>query len=501
MKQVVRDITPWSGGGAAAGSRGVASGTDRARGTLVGGGRRRRWTVAFGLWVLGLTAAWGAAPCQVEVVERGSGWPVPMVQLRTTHQMVFVSDNAGQIALDAPELMGREVWFDVIGHGYEVPRDGFGNRGVRLRPEPGGTLRVTVNRTILARRLGRLTGAGLFGESQRLGREMDWRDAPGGEVFGCDSVQNAVHRGRLFWAWGDTSVPRYPLGVFDMTSATTSIQPLSSFEPPVRLRFDYFTDAAGRARGVAKMPGAGPTWVGGYVSLPDRTGAARLCGSYIKVRNLLEAYESGLCVWNDERAEFEQVRLLWKKSATTSRQPPMPDGHPAFWRDEAGVEWVLFGNPLPALRCRATFEAWQDPAAWVVLDPVKTLESATNGPPVKLHSGSLAWNGHRKRWVTVFMEAFGKPSAFGELWYAEATSPFGPWGRAVKILTHENYTFYNPRLHPEFTPTNSPILIFEGTYTQQFADRPQPTPRYDYNQILYRLDLDDPGLAPARGER
>ena len=96
------------------------------------------------------------------------------------------------------------------------------------------------------------------------------------------------------------------------------------------------------------------------------------------------------------------------------------------------------------------------------------------------------------------MQAGGKPAAFGELWYAEAESPFGPWGKAVKVLSHENYTFYNPRLQPELTPAGSPILLFEGTYTQQFANRPTPTPRYDYNQILYRLDLDDPALKPAQ---
>ena len=99
------------------------------------------------------------------------------------------------------------------------------------------------------------------------------------------------------------------------------------------------------------------------------------------------------------------------------------------------------------------------------------------------------------------MQYFGKPSVFGELWYAEADAPTGPWGPAVKVLSHENYTFYNPRLHPEFTPPDSPILIFEGTYTVQFADRPAPTPRYDYNQILYRLDLDSPALAPAGGRK
>jgi hypothetical protein len=70
------------------------------------------------------------------------------------------------------------------------------------------------------------------------------------------------------------------------------------------------------------------------------------------------------------------------------------------------------------------------------------------------------------------MQAKGKPSVLGELWYAEADAPTGPWGAAVKVLTHDNYTFYNPRLHPEFTAPDSPILIFEGTYTAEFADRP-----------------------------
>jgi hypothetical protein len=438
----------------------------------------------------------GAEPCRIEVVEKGSGWPVPLVELRTTHHARFVTDNAGVIALHPPELLGREIWFDIIGHGYEVPKDGFGQRGVRLKPQPGKTLRIEVNRTIIAKRLGRTTGAGLFAESQMLGRELDWRDS-NIDVFGCDSVQNAVHRGKLFWAWGDTVLPNYPMGIFDTTSATTPIRPLVSFEPPLRLKFDYFQDKNGKPRGVANMPGSGPTWVTGYVSLPDETGTPHLCASYMKIRNHLEAYESGLCVWDDQKEEFEQLRVLWTKSEKAPSQPPWPEGHPTFWKDEQGREWVLFGNPLPKLRCAATFEAWRDSAQWEVIEPQKNLVSAKDGRPVKPHTGSIAWNGFRQRWVTVFMEHFGKPAVFGELWYAEADSPIGPWGQAVKVLSHDNYTFYNPRLHPEFTPTNSPILLFEGTYTIQFADKPHPTPRYDYNQLIYRLDLDDPALRPA----
>jgi hypothetical protein len=429
--------------------------------------------------------------CRIEVVEKGNGWPVPLVELRTVHHLRFVTDNAGVIAFDAPELMGVPTWFDVIGHGFDVPVDGFGMRGLRLTPEPGKTLRVEVHRSNLARRIGRLTGAGLFAESQKLGEERAWRDAG---ILGCDSVQTAVHRGRLFWAWGDTLVPGYPLGIYSTTSATTEVQPLASLVPPLRVKFDYFTDEKGAPRGVAKMPGSGPTWLSGYVSLPDKSGAPHLVASYVKIKPPLEVYEAGLCVWNDGKSDFEQLRVVWTKSASAPTQAPMPQGHPAFWKDAQGREWVLFGDPLPKLRCPATFEAWQDAATWEVLTPQPNLPSADGRHTVEPHSGSIAWNDFRRRWVTVFMERFGRPSVFGEIWYAEAEAPTGPWGPAVKVLTHENYTFYNPRLHPEFTPAGSSALFFEGSYTKEFADHAEPTPRYDYNQILYRLDLDDPGL-------
>ncbi|MDW8308603.1 MAG: hypothetical protein RMK20_04435 [Verrucomicrobiales bacterium] len=456
---------------------------------------RLRSPAVAGMFLAGAWWVQSSPLCRIEIVEKGSGWPVPLVELRTTHQVRFVSDNAGVIAFDLPELMGRETWFDVIGHGYEVTADGFGYRGVRWVPQRGRTLRLEVTRTSVARRLGRITGAGLFAESQKLGERRRWRESG---VLGCDSVQNAVHRGRLFWLWGDTTLARYPLGIFHCTGATTPVQPLKRFEPPVELVFEYFTDTNRQPRALAPMPGEGPTWLSGLTSLRDSNGVPRLVAAYVKVNPPLEGYRWGLCVWNEARAEFESLRVLWSKSDAEARPPPLPDGHAVLWKDADGREWVLFGNPLPTLRCPATFEAWCDPARWEVLTPQETLVSAADGQPVKPHSGSIAWNPWRKRWVTVFVQAFGKPSALGEVWYAEADAPTGPWGKAVKILSHENYTFYNPRLHPEFTAPNSPMVIFEGTFSQMFADRPPPTPRYDYNQVLYRLDLDDPALAPAR---
>jgi hypothetical protein len=436
-------------------------------------------------------------PCRIEVVEKNSGWPVPLVELRTTHNVRLVTDNAGVIAFDLPELMGRETWFEIHGHGYEVPKDGFGMRGVRVTPERGKTVRIEVTRTNIARRLGRITGAGIFAESQKLGEELDWKESG---VLGCDSVQNAVHQGKLFWLWGDTTMARYPMGVFDGTSATTSLQPLKKFEPPIRMPFEYFTDDKGAPRGVAKMPGEGPTWVTAYISLPDKDGQPHLVGSYMKIKQPMEIYQWGLCVWNDATSNFESLRVVWEKSKSSPVPPAIPNGHPIRWKDAARQDFILFGNPMPTLGCRAMFESWQDSSKWLKYKPVEYLLSAADRKPIKLHSGHVAFNPWRKRWIVIFMESFGKPSGFGELWYAEARTPSGPWGKAVKILSHENYTFYNPRIHPEFTALDSPILIFEGTYTQQFADRAQPTARYDYNQMLYRLDLDDPALKPAQME-
>ncbi|EMI18312.1 coagulation factor 5/8 type domain protein [Rhodopirellula maiorica SM1] len=330
------------------------------------------------------------AACRIHVVDDDSGWPVPLVELRTTHQVRFVSDNAGVIAIDDPSLLDREVYFHVMGHGYEIPADGFGFRGVRLTPRRGQTLTVAVHRTAIAKRIGRLTGSGLFAESHKLGDELAWND------------------GRL------------------------------------------------------------------------------------------ETYEAGLCEWNESTSEFQIVRTVWK--ASDGGPPPSlaEEGHPSFWTDAAGTRWLLFGNPLPRIQIAANYEAWKDFENWKTLTPQKTLRTVVDGVEIEPHSGSIAWNPYRQRWVSVFMQRFGKPSAFGTLWYAEADSPMGPWGTAIEILSHDNYTFYNPRLHPELTPAGKPILLFEGTYTAEFANQAVPTPYYDYNQILYRLDLDDPALQPAQ---
>ena len=82
----------------------------------------------------------------------------------------------------------------------------------------------------------------------------------------------------------------------------------------------------------------------------------------------------------------------------------------------------------------------------------------------------------------------------GDVYYAEAKEPHGPFPKAVKIVGHRKYTFYNPVHHAFFDREGGRFIHFEGTYTMTFSETKVPTPRYDYNQVMYRLDLADPRL-------
>jgi hypothetical protein len=67
----------------------------------------------------------------------------------------------------------------------------------------------------------------------------------------------------------------------------------------------------------------------------------------------------------------------------------------------------------------------------------------------------------------------------------------GPWVHAAKVVTHSDYTFYNAFHHPELERGRH--LYLEGTYTNTYTGA-APTPRYNYNQVMYRVDLDDARL-------
>ena len=483
-------------------------------------------------------------PFAIEVVDEQTGRGVPLVELTTTGGVTYVTDSAGLVAYADPGLTKQRVFFRVQSHGYEFPQDGFGIRGVALEVTPGGSARIKIKRLNIAERLYRVTGEGIYRDSVLLGRETPIKQPLlNAKVTGCDSVQNAIYRGRLYWFWGDTNWPAYPLGLFHTSGAVSQLPGKGGLEAWRGVDLQYFMGDHGFARATAKMAGEGPTWIDGLTVLRDANGRERLLAAFAKVRPPLTIYRRGICEWNDDRQEFEKV------AEYDSEEALIPFGHPAVRRatdDPAAAEYVYFGDPFPLVRVRATVEdflqrdhyeaytclksgttldnveldrdddgrtiySWKrgvrsalafEPALigagkMKADDPPVRLRDRASGKAVKAHRGTVNWNAYRRKWIAIFVEQ-GGTSQLGEVWFAEADSPQGPWADCVKIVTHDKYSFYNPKQHPYFDQEGGRILYFEGTYTHTFSGNEHRTPRYDYNQIMYRLDLGDERLKSAQ---
>ena len=480
----------------------------------------------------------GVAPYGIEVVDRATGRGIPLVELRTTNGILYVTDSAGRVAFDEPGLLGGKVWFHVHSHGYEPPRDGFGFEGVVLSTKPGGRVRLELERINIAQRLYRITGQGIYRDTILLGEEPPWPQPPlRGGVMGQDSVVTARLGERILWFWGDTNRARYPLGLFEVAGGWSLPPDAGGLDPDVGIDLHYYTGKDGFARAMCPIEGPGPTWIGGLMVV-DGGGREILVAHYVRVESLGKLLERGIARWNAELEVLEKWRELPIETQLH------PSGHPVPVRD-GGRSWFVFPAPYPQVRVPATIAAIGDPAAYegftclvagsewdpdspeierdaegrVVWDwkpgtePVgeerekalvrrghlseretlPRLRDVETGEPVVAHNGSIRWNPHRRRWVWIVGESPGS-SLLGEIWYAEADTLIGPWVPARKIVTHDDYSFYNVAQHDFLAKESGRILYFEGTYTRTFSGAKVPTPRYDYNQVMYRLDLDDPWL-------
>ena len=476
-------------------------------------------------------SAWFA----IRVVDEETGRGIPLVELETVNHLRFYTDSNGTAAFHEPGLMERQIFFHVHSHGYEYPKDDFGYRGVRLKTIPGSEAVLKLKRLNIAERLYRVTGAGIYRDSRLLGRSAPIkRPLLNGLVFGSDSVVTAVYRGKLHWFWGDTNRPSYPLGNFHVPFATSLLPGGGGLDPGLGVNLTYAVGQNGFAKETAKMPGKGPTWIDGLVVLPDENRQSRLLAQYVKIKAPLAVYERGVVQFDDERQQFGH-RAMFSKDA-----PLYPHGHPFLHRAGDGHEYVYFAGGMPLVRVRANVAGYLDPTQYetytflqpgtgsgvqrnpdgslkfewragqpkmdhkqvnrLIADkkitagesPIHLINIET-GKPVLTQHGSVYWNDHRQRWVMVISQSFGS-SMLGEIWFAEAARPEGPWFYARKIVTHDDYSFYNPKQHPYFAKDGGRTLFFEATYTSTFSGNKHPTPLYDYNQVMYRLQLDDPRL-------
>ena len=503
----------------------------------------------FRITTLALTTAFQLAAkspyFEIQVVDSETGRGVPLVELKLVNEARYLTDSAGRAAILEPGLENQTVFFRVRSHGYEFPKDGFGNAGGRLKLVPGSAETIKIKRLNIAERLYRNTGQGIYRDSILLGHKSPIEHPLlNAQVMGQDSIQRVIYRNKIRWLWGDTLRVSYPLGNFRMSGATSDLPGNGGLDPNEGINLNYFVGADGFCKGMFPIEPRGDLiWADGLLVVNDPKAGEQMLAHYIRLKGLGRNTGRGLAIYHDAKDEFEQLAVL-----PLEEKWRFPHGHPVSITNN-GTPYFYFGISFPNVRVSATKQAILATNAYEAFTCLADGSSASTNtakllrnesgallyrwtklaPPagpkeelsfisaglmkqeeahflprdtestktVQLHSGSVSWNPFRKKWVMIAVEVYGA-SMLGEIWYSEADDPTGPWRKARKIVTHEKYSFYNPAHHPFFDQDGGRTIYFEGTYTAEFSGNQTKTPRYDYNQVMYRLNLADPRLTGVK---
>lgn len=477
-------------------------------------------------------------PFLIRIVDEQTQRGVPLVELVTVNNLRFITDSAGLVAFNEPGFMGTRVYFSITSHGYEFPKDGFGYRGKALDVKPGGEVTIPIQRLNIAQRLYRITGQGIYRDTILAGLKAPTEQpVMNGLVLGQDTVQCVIYKNRIHWFWGDTNRAAYPLGQFGTAGAVSDLPSNGGLDPDVGVNLRYFVDPAGFSRPM--VPGTNLRWVDGFLVVRDEAGQDRMIGRCDVLKSLSERIERKLIIYNDAKDAFDDLVKFDRD------EPLCAQGH-VIRHTVDGKDYFYFYCPLAVLRVEARLEAIKTTAAyegftclapgaryakggarldrdssgkliwaWKKNTPpltqeqhaelVKTsqikpdekwydLKDVQTKATVNIQNGSIAWNPFKKKWILIVSQLGGKSSMLGEIWYSESDKPEGPWRWARKIITHDKYSFYNPVHHPFFDKDGGRTIYLEGTYTYTFSRQGDPTPLYDYNQVMYKLDLGDERL-------
>ena len=469
----------------------------------------------------------------IQVVDSITGRGIPLVELLPQNGSALVTDSNGIVAFNEPGLMDQNVFVGFRSYGHF-------DWSQTLHPTAGGNVQVAVDRQNLAERLYRVTGTGIYRDSILTGASVPI-DKPllNANVRGQHSVQAALYKGQIYWFWGDTLYEAGGLGNFRTAGARSQLPGQGGLDPSLGINLEYFVNPAdGWAKQMMPVTQPGAMWIDGVFTVHDDAGHERLMARNARYLDLATNVEQGLALFNDSTETFQRFQSYALDAPIT------PQGH-AFRHTVDGEEYIYFSLTYPNVRVKAdwhhvtyisTWEAftplqensrynsanppleldgsgnpifgWKkntDPLSYEMLEDLVArghlerdilpfrLEDFDTGEAVRLHRSSVHWNEFRQSWVMIGVESFGD-SFLGEVWFAEAPTPEGPWESAVKVASHDrgstgDYTFYNPTSHPFFDQAAGRYIYFEGTYANTFSGNPNQTPLYDYNQIMHRLDL------------
>ena len=469
----------------------------------------------------------------IQLVDSATGRGVPLVELSPQGGNSLVTDSNGIVAFNEASLMNQDVFFGLSSYGYS-------NGGQTLHPTVGGAVQIPIERLNRAERLYRVTGTGIYRDSVLVGANTPINQPLlNANVRGQDSVQTAVYKGQIYWFWGDTLYEQGGLGNFRTAGARSQLPAQGGLDPSQGVNLEYFVNPAnGWAKQMMPVAEPGAMWIDGVFTVNDDAGNERLFGRNARYLDLATNVEQGLALFNDSTKTFQRFQSY---SLTA---PITPQGH-AFRHTADGDDYIYFSLTYPNVRVKADWNHVTQISMWEAYTPLRAntrydssnppldldesgnpifgwktntdplsyemledlvqqghltrdelpfrLEDHATGEAVRLHRSSVHWNEFRQSWVMIGVEAFGD-SFLGEVWFSEAPTPEGPWANAVKVATHDrgpgaDYTFYNPASRPFFDQAGGRYIYFEGTYANTFSGNPDQTPLYDYNQMMYRLDL------------
>jgi hypothetical protein len=471
----------------------------------------------------------------IKIVDRQTKRGVPLVEIKLADGQRLWTDNHGWIAIDR-FVDGENAELEIVANGYTYPKSLIdGRRGDTIRLEAGQRTTLEIRRDNIAQRLYRITGAGQYNHSARLGQTAPTaKPHLNAGVLGSDSVLTAEYKGELFWVWGDTKLAEQPIFSFLAPGATSALPGSGGLDPEVGVDLEYFTDETRQAVGLAPKLGPGPMWLGQLVALEDTNGNEQLFARYSRMQGFT-AVETGILRFNDASQRFEKI-YDESNGAFPGRGEPFklnvdsidyvylgrhtrfeanadalvdPDRHQVYtpinpdsgeveflWDGTANFQWRPGGTVVTNDLLNPELHPWNHVRR--VDDGGRIWVSGSGGPfgSEGMGRGRALWNPHRNRFVWI-AQTVGQGSAFGELFYMEADTPMGPWVYAGKIVSHshDGYSFYNPRHHPYLSPDQGKTVYLEATYTTLLTDIKDYTPRYAYNQIMYKLDVDDARVA------
>jgi hypothetical protein len=519
---------------------------------------RRGWFHGFVPALVAVVVLFGApvlaAPNDyygLQIVDQATGRGVANVELVTAGGSVkYYTDSNGWAAIDNSTVVNKPTVFSLFSFGYSPSAS-------VVTTTLGARNTVSITRTNKAERLYRITGQGIYDDSVKLGVSYPIANPLiNANVTGQDSVQSALYKGNMFWTWGDTLSPDPNVFNLRTSGATSQLPGQGGLQPGQGVNLSYYTNNNGFVKQMMPINEPGFLWMDALTTVHDTTGAEKLISHYSRMQDLGTRLEHGIAVFNDSTSTFGRLTPF------SNTSPIDPVGH-SFARTENGQEYLYFTAPYPNVRVKSDWNSINNPAAYETYTPLKAnttydvntpqfdrdaqnkliwgwktntptwkpqmqidqvnagrmaradspfrLKNMDTGGDVWLQSSSVYWNNFLQKYLMIGEEAFGS-SWLGEIYGAVADSPEGPWVNAEKLVTHAatgdrpEYAFYNVMQQPLFDEAGGRLIYFEGTYTRNlYGDNHAfDTPLYEYNQVMYRLDLaatrlPEPGCAGVIG--